>query len=227
MARKRTISYKTKEGKQLKELRQFKFTQIEQIIDYFEKKQSELNEKEKFAKILEDVAKGLYEENDKLFKKSPVETITPLTLEQVNEVIKDTKNIADTDIYVQKLVPFVPAGDNPEVRDVVSVLNQILRGLSRFKDNIKPFQADFVSKLEEANLIYQCLEEFLENDLELNSEDTILASKFSSWFDDYAEEEEEDEDGEVDVYEYHYFNFSKLDKLDIFKQFDYVERNSN
>ena len=132
MARKRTISYKTKDGQQLKELRRSKYGQMTKIINHFVMKQGELKEKEKFVNILEDVAKGLYDENDKLFKKSPVETITTLALQQVNEVINDTKNLADTDVYVQKLSEFIPAGDNPEVRDVVSVLNQILRGAYSF-----------------------------------------------------------------------------------------------
>src|SRR5262245_42515654 len=87
--------------------------------------------------LLQDVSQGLYEELDKLCKKAPAETITDLALSQINTVIKETKGLVVTDAYVSRLTEFVAAGDNPEHRDVVVVLKQLLLGQVRIRAEIK------------------------------------------------------------------------------------------
>jgi len=82
--------------------------------------------------LLQSVSAGLYEEFDKLAKKSPADEISPLGLEHVNELIRDAKELSPDDLYVQRCKVFVPAGDNPQHRDVVMVLRQIRQGLDRF-----------------------------------------------------------------------------------------------
>jgi len=52
---------------------------------------------------------GLYEELDKIYKKAPEEQISNLTVENVNTLIKDTKEIIDEDPYINRVKEFVPA----------------------------------------------------------------------------------------------------------------------
>jgi hypothetical protein len=76
---------------------------------------------------------GLYEELDKIYKKAPEEQISSLTVENINQLIKDTKDIIRDDQYITHIKPFVPAGDNPEYRDAIIILKQLRQGLDRFK----------------------------------------------------------------------------------------------
>jgi hypothetical protein len=76
---------------------------------------------------------GLYEELDKIYKKAPEEQISNLTLDNVNNLIKDTKQMIEEDPYIDRIKEFVPAGDNPEYRDVIMVLRQLRQGMDRFK----------------------------------------------------------------------------------------------
>jgi len=83
------------------------------------------------AEMLTSVANGLYTELEKLSKKAPVDQATDLVVEHVNDVVADVRALIPDDAYVQRINPFVPAGDNPEHRDVVLVLQQLLQGLGR------------------------------------------------------------------------------------------------
>jgi hypothetical protein len=78
---------------------------------------------------------GLYEELDKIYKKAPEEQISELTVENVNQLIKDSKEIITEDPYIERIKQFVPAGDNPEYRDAIIVLKQLRQGLDRFKQS--------------------------------------------------------------------------------------------
>ena len=94
---------------------------------------------------------GLYEELDKIYKKAPAEQISDLTVENVNQLIKDTKGIIEDDPYIDRVKEFVPAGDNPEYRDVIVVLRQLRQGLDRFqRGHLYPLEHldDLVSELE-------------------------------------------------------------------------------
>lgn len=86
--------------------------------------------------LLQSVSAGLYEELDKLAKKSPADEISPLGLEHVNELIRDAKELSPDDLYMQRCKVFVAAGDNPQHRDVVMVLRQIRQGLDRFNERL-------------------------------------------------------------------------------------------
>ena len=61
--------------------------------------------------LLQSVSAGLYEELDKLAKKSPADEISPLGLEHVNELIRDAKELSPADLYMQRCKVFVPAGE--------------------------------------------------------------------------------------------------------------------
>jgi len=84
---------------------------------------------------LKSFTQALYDEMDKLQKKAPSAGLSDLATKRVNRAIKDAKELmAEYDAYVTELSEFVPAGDNPEVRDAVLVLREILQALERLDD---------------------------------------------------------------------------------------------
>ncbi len=100
---------------------------------------------------------GLYKEIDKLYRKAADEQVSTLTVENVNVLIKDTKEIITGDPYIDRIKAFVPAGDNPEYRDVIIILRQLRQGLDRFKKSYFPTNlldqeslADLVEELNES-----------------------------------------------------------------------------
>jgi hypothetical protein len=99
-------------------------------------KSEELGSLQKKLTLLESVSLGLYEEIDKLAKKAGADEVTPLVLEQVNDVIREAKELIFDDPYVKRYHEFVPAGNNPQHRDVVLLLRQIRQGLERFASGI-------------------------------------------------------------------------------------------
>jgi hypothetical protein len=103
------------------------------LIPALQDRVNQLAARDHSLELLADVGKGLYEELDKLSKKAPAETITDLALRQVNTVIQETKALNTDDPYVHRLSEFVAAGDNPQHRDVVIVLKQLLLGQARLK----------------------------------------------------------------------------------------------
>jgi hypothetical protein len=114
-------------------------------------------------KVLESVSHGLYEEVDKLAKKSPVDQVTDLMLEQVNEVIRDTKALIMDDPYVQRQKEFVPAGENPENRDVLLVLRLLRQGLVRFKSTMSDLEQQENQFMGEARTIREALEMYVDD----------------------------------------------------------------
>jgi flagellar biosynthesis/type III secretory pathway protein FliH len=79
---------------------------------------------------------ALYVEMDKLTRKAPGMTISKLSLDGVNKVIRSVKELVtqDKDDFMDEIVEFIPAGDMPEYRDVTLVLSQVKAGLARFKE---------------------------------------------------------------------------------------------
>ena len=81
---------------------------------------------------LRSFTRGLYDETDKLAKKAPSSQLSDLATKRVNKAIADAKALMDEyDPYIPELDEFVPAGENPEVRDAVLVLREILNALNR------------------------------------------------------------------------------------------------
>ena len=83
--------------------------------------------------LVDSELQGVYDEIDKLCKKAPNEPITNLQLGVVNRLIEKSKRLLDGDRIVGEISSFVAAGDNPEYRDVLTVLRQLRQGLQRFK----------------------------------------------------------------------------------------------
>ena len=121
----------------LKERRTEKRAAIEAARDELEADVASTKEDMSQTDLLKSVTDGLYEELDKLSKKAPVDEATDLVVDHVNTVIEDVRALAPNDVYVQRVNPFVPAGDNPEHRDVILVLKQLRQGLDRCADRLE------------------------------------------------------------------------------------------
>ncbi|MCJ7633987.1 hypothetical protein MUP77_16570 [Candidatus Bathyarchaeota archaeon] len=120
------------------------------------KRQQQREEAERQKARLEQLVSAsdaLYDEMDKLTKKAPAMTISQLSLERVNKIIRAVKEflVQEKDDFVEELVEFVPAGDMPEYRDVTLVLSQIKAGLDRFGEKISKILA------RPGNLLILCL----------------------------------------------------------------------
>jgi ElaB/YqjD/DUF883 family membrane-anchored ribosome-binding protein len=115
------------------ELKQTRIAQLSQIQEIIAKIEPILKKASGYQKsqvnLLESVSLGLYDEIDKLAKKAPAEPVTDLVFAQMNQVIRETKELVEDDPYVQRLQEFVAAGDNPQHRDAVVVLRQVRQGL--------------------------------------------------------------------------------------------------
>lgn len=103
--------------------------------------------------VLRSEIEGLYDEMDKLAKKAPNEPLTHLQTKIINSFIRKSKKLLTGDPIIDEVEIFVSAGDNPEYRDVVTVLRQIKQGLERYKvKNSFLFSHDFTRELDEHEL---------------------------------------------------------------------------
>jgi DNA repair exonuclease SbcCD ATPase subunit len=106
----------------------------EEVQHHMAKKAERLKELEALQPewhLLKSVLDGLYDEVDKLFKKAPADEITELALKRINDFIKRAKQLLKGDPFVDSIDPFVPAGENPEHRDVLLILREIRQGMER------------------------------------------------------------------------------------------------
>ncbi|MCH7950957.1 MAG: hypothetical protein IH875_10865 [Candidatus Dadabacteria bacterium] len=86
-------------------------------------------------RLIASELRGLYLEADKLSKKSPATKISKLELESTNYVINRVKTLISEDPFIDRLQEFVPAGDNPEYREILLVLRQLIQGMNRYIPN--------------------------------------------------------------------------------------------
>jgi hypothetical protein len=194
--------------------RKKQFEELQSLIPALEDKFD--LEKRKLAKdlgLLESVASGLYDEVDKLSKKSPADPATDLLVDQVNEFIQDAKLLMTNDAYVQRQKLFVPAGDNPQHRDVLLVLRQVRQGLTRFKQNMEAERAILGNTLSQARTIKAALDYYLEERSTPDREKIVdmISSVSSEW---------------VTQSYPHYFNFDRLDKISLASYFSVSDEQS-
>ncbi len=140
-------------------LRQKQLEQVRKAISNLESDSLRIQKHEKKRRLLASVTEGLYIEIEKLTKKAPAEQITELALGQINDVIKDTRELIQNDSYIQKLQVFVSAGDPPELRDALIVLRQIKQGLERYYGSLN---INVGSQIESARFVESVLELVLE-----------------------------------------------------------------
>lgn len=203
MARKRSDSNNTSETARVRQLRSEQLKQVREVIAASDAQLKEVyKEYSDKLSLLESVSHGLYEEVDKLSKKSPGMPITDLVLTQLNDIIKETKQLAKDDPYVKRLNEFVSAGDNPEQRDAVVMLRQVRQGLERYKQQLNPLISKLKGRLNEAKAIEIALRALLEENVHMKKDEFSKhgAHLDSIWFND--------------EYPY-YFNSRRLDAIDI------------
>lgn len=144
-------------------LRKRQLAQIEEAMPKLETRIVETERKQKRVALLDSVSLGLYEEIDKLSRKSPGEPLTELAVSQANDLIGETKELLSDDAYIQRLNQFVPAGDNPQHRDAVVVLRQIRQGLERAYQDLDALLKVLKSRVTEARVAGVALELALED----------------------------------------------------------------
>jgi hypothetical protein len=180
---------------------------IGKIIVEWRARQSKFTQSKQQHALLTSVLEGLYVEIDKQCKKAAGELITDLGLDQVNDIIKAIKDLANDDPYVQKQKEFVPAGDNPQLRDVIIVLKQLSQGLAREKSFWVNREAILAGRLEEARTIESGLKCFIKFCDPYLSQEDIARQGFSAasnlWF-----------EGNL-LANQRLFNWAKLDQTDL------------
>ena len=144
---------------------------LDQAIEPLTNKLRQLREKKQRVELLQSVSLGLYEEMDKLAKKAGADQVTDLALEQINDFIRDAKDLMAEDPYVQKCKEFVAAGDNPEYRDVVVVMRQLRQGLERLETSSKSFQSRCHQLLEDAKAVRVAVQLAQEGNDEISMDD--------------------------------------------------------
>lgn len=183
-----------------------KLSQLREITEALELRVSELDEQAEQRELLQSVTHGLYEETDKLSKKAPAEQVTELLLEQVNQVIGETKQLIKNDPYVQRLNQFVPAGDRPEHRDVVVILRMVLQALQRFTGTLAKDRPAAQRRLSEARVLEYATEQWQNSGVVIQKHE--LNEKFVKHADDWFVED----DGA--------FDFDSLDNESLKEYFD-------
>lgn len=202
------------------DIQQIRREQLELIRTVIDRHEQHLKEatghQKKQLSLLESVSQGLYEELDKLSKKAPAEQVTNLVLEEMNEVIKDTKELIENDRYIQRLNPFVAAGDNPEHRDAVVVMKQLSQGLKRFKLQLTPLINQLKEQIGTAKGIETALRLCLSGHLPVTKEDLEDYDRAvpSKWLTTTSGVEWE-LDGKKII-----FDFDKLDRVDLVTFFE-------
>ena len=149
--------------KELTQKRTKQLDQISEVILSLESSQlTNQSHHEKFE-ALDSVSVGIYDEIDKLTKKKPIEAATEIMVEQVNDIISETQTFITDDPYIKKLKVFVPAGDLPEVRDVLFVLRQVRQGMERVGKKLNQEKQEVDKLMLEAKVIKIALQIFRQN----------------------------------------------------------------
>ena len=151
--------------------RSVKLAELREIVSTLDERVPEIEQDSEQRDLLESVAQGLYEETDKLCKKAPGEQVTELLLEQVNQVIGETKGLIKDDAYVQRMNQFVPAGDRPEHRDVVVILRMVLQALKRFESHLQKAKPEAERRLNEAKVLEYATQKYQEEGVTLTKDD--------------------------------------------------------
>jgi DNA repair exonuclease SbcCD ATPase subunit len=151
----------SKEELELLERRNSQLGELVQVVETLTKKLNDLRQKKQKADLLQSVSLGLYDELDKLAKRAGADEVTDLALEQANDFIRDARMLMAEDPYVQRYKEFVPAGNNPQHRDVVVVMRQLRQGLERFDTNVTSLQTRWKESLEDAKGVRMAVELFL------------------------------------------------------------------
>lgn len=124
---------------------------------------------------LADHLAGFYEEIDKLAKGRTLVEATSLVVDQVNDIIRDAKEVVENDIYLGRIKEFVPAGNNPVYPDVLLVARTVRQSLERCEGELDGKRKAIASTQTRARTVIAALECFLsgEEGCELGSREDV------------------------------------------------------
>jgi len=96
---------------------------------------------------------GFYEEIDKLAKGKTLFEVTPLILQQANDIVRDAKGIGTGDTYLDRIREFVPAGNNPVYPDVLVVMRLVQQGLERCRERLEAREKRILRLIKKARTV--------------------------------------------------------------------------
>ena len=147
-------------NQELMQQRSEQLTQISETILSLEPSQSSNQSNQEKFEDLNNVLEGMYDEIDKLVKKKSMDPATELIVEQANSIIREIREFMTHDPYIEKLNTFVPAGDLPEVRDVLLALRLARQRMEYFSNKLNQEKQKMDTLLLEAKVIKVALELF-------------------------------------------------------------------
>jgi len=153
-----------REKRELRERRERQLAEAEKAAETLEGRLKLALSAERRCHVLLDHSKGFYEELDKLAKGKSLLEVTPLMLEQANNIIRDTKELAGGDIYLDRIKQFVAAGNNPVYPDVLVITRMVRDGMVRFRKILEKRLVILKVSLSKAETVIGALTYFLDDD---------------------------------------------------------------
>lgn len=150
-----------------KELRTHRTMQLENSQAAVKKLEGELKDVRKTAKRCETLAnhsEGFYDEINKLAKGKTLVEATPLFVDQANDIIRDAKDIVTSDVYLDRIKEFVPAGNNPVYPEILVTVRAVRQSLGRCKTDLRSQEKQLIGTLCRARTVVGALECFLSDD---------------------------------------------------------------
>lgn len=201
---------KAEKRRAAEELRRRRTGQLENAKVAVERLEKALNAFENDAvrhKALSSHLQGFYDEIDKLTKSKALVEATDLVVQQSNYIVQDAKELIKGDVHLDRIKEFVPAGTNPEYRDVLLVLRTIQQSLARCETQSEGRKKNLSSKLRGAKTISAALQCYLDGKEDsVPSKAEIQAVIGGSVSGECLAEYEDGND---------YFDFEKLDRHDL------------
>lgn len=204
-----TKAKKEKENKKERALRTKQLELVEAVIGNQEEAAREIQKKNKQSKALLSHLRAFYSEMSNIAKGKGMSLlpVAELMVSQINDAIADAKKLIEGDVYLDRVKPFISAGNPPSYPEVLLVTKTVeevlVRRRSDFDEMLKAVQA----KQNEAATVragLECAIENIEYAVSLDDVEERLDGFVadSSWFvtDDQGEET---------------FDLDRLDALDI------------
>lgn len=137
---------------------------------------------------LADHAQAFYIEIDKLAKKQPNMPVSDLTVESINDIIRDAKSLVQGDPHLDRIKEFVPAGNNPSHSDVLLKTKLVRSALARGKQFLTSHVSAHALAAQKAEALDYILRSIVQNDAPPTKGDLEATfgnrTFFSEWFGD-------------------------------------------
>ena len=182
---------------QIRKQRASQLEEARKVLDILRRELKALNESKAVRDNLASHSDGFYVEVATLAKSRSLLEATDLVVEQLNDIIRDTKKIVIGDIHLSRIKEFVPAGKNPVYPDVLLVARAVRQCLDRCKRDFERQNIRINAATSKARTVVGALECFLDDeentgvvlqdDVERYVEGELTASCFtdSEEYDDY------------------------------------------